>query len=290
MADEREELNENNNDGIENESGNAGNREVNNSGNVDDEDILSVQIGEEAPTPEDDEADESAPEWVKKLRADQRVLRRENAEMKRKLEEKQQQAAPAPVQLGEKPTLASCEYDEEKFVTELDKWHDRKKEVDQRQANEAAALKKQQDNWNAKVNRYNTDKTTLKVKDFDAAESVVATTLSSMQQSIIVKTAKDPAMLIYAIGKNPKVAGDLAKIEDPIEFAFAVAEVQSKMKVNKGQRQPPEPERMLNGGSGNKSGGADKTLERLRAEAERTGDYTKVTSYKRQLKASAGKH
>jgi hypothetical protein len=32
----------------------------------------------------------------------------------------------------------------------------------------------------------------------------------------------------------------------------------------------------------------DNHLEKLRAEAERTGDYTKVSAYRRQMKAKAG--
>jgi len=35
------------------------------------------------------------------------------------------------------------------------------------------------------------------------------------------------------------------------------------------------------------SGAVDSTLERLRAEAERTGDMTKVIAYKRQKRAAS---
>jgi hypothetical protein len=37
------------------------------------------------------------------------------------------------------------------------------------------------------------------------------------------------------------------------------------------------------------SGSSDSTLERLRAEAEKTGDHTKVIRYKQQLKAKQTK-
>jgi len=43
------------------------------------------------------------------------------------------------------------------------------------------------------------------------------------------------------------------------------------------------PEKVLTG-TGSTSGSVDSTLDKLRAEAEKTGDYTKVTAYKRKLK------
>jgi hypothetical protein len=43
------------------------------------------------------------------------------------------------------------------------------------------------------------------------------------------------------------------------------------------------PEKRVSGAAS--SAGSNATLEKLRAEAERTGDFTKVMQYRRQLKA-----
>jgi len=44
------------------------------------------------------------------------------------------------------------------------------------------------------------------------------------------------------------------------------------------------PERTINSGGGRLSGAIDSTLERLRAEALKTGDLSKVMEYKRRKK------
>ena len=48
------------------------------------------------------------------------------------------------------------------------------------------------------------------------------------------------------------------------------------------EKKPATPPETRVTGNGRVSGAVDATLERLRAEAERTGDYTKVAAYKRQ--------
>ena len=88
---------------------------------------------------------------------------------------------------------------------------------------------------------------------------------------------------MYALGKNPKKAKELAAINDPVKFAFAVAKLEAQLKVNPAKR-PPAPERAVTGGSAPISGTTDSTLDRLRAEAERTGDMTKVIRYRQQLR------
>jgi hypothetical protein len=49
-------------------------------------------------------------------------------------------------------------------------------------------------------------------------------------------------------------------------------------------RKPSAAPEQIVSGNAPKSGTVDNTLERLRAEAERTGDLTKVMAYKRQQK------
>jgi len=51
------------------------------------------------------------------------------------------------------------------------------------------------------------------------------------------------------------------------------------MKVTS-KKAPRPPEKTLNGGNGSLSGTVDSQLASLRAEAEKTGDYTKINKYK----------
>ena len=132
----------------------------------------------------------------------------------------------------------------------------------------------------AKLNSYSKAKTELKVKDFDDAEATVQETLNSTQQGIILQGAENPALLVYALGKNPKKAKELASITDPVKYAFAVAKLETQLKVTNRKAAPP-PEKTVRG-TGPVSGTVDSQLERLRADAEKTGDYSKVMAYKRQ--------
>jgi hypothetical protein len=90
--------------------------------------------------------------------------------------------------------------------------------------------------------------------------------------------------VIYALGKNLKKAKELSEITDPVKFAFAVAKLEKDLKVTNRKAAPP-PEKIVSG-TGRSSGAVDSTLERLRAEAEKTGNMTKVIQYKAQKRAS----
>ena len=99
---------------------------------------------------------------------------------------------------------------------------------------------------------------------------------------IVVQGAGNPALLIYAFGKNPKKEDELGSIKDPVKFAFAVAKLEKDLKVTQRKAAPP-PEKVVQGNA-SVSGAVDSTLDRLRSEAEKSGDYTKVFKYKQQQK------
>jgi len=245
-------------------------------------DEVVVTIGEEAP-PTEEEQHAQAPEWVRELRKSHRELQRKNRELEEQVKAKNGTET-KPVQLGPKPTLEGCDYDAEKYEAELTKWYEQKRQADEAAAKAEAEAKSQQEAWQAKLNAYGKAKTELKVKDFDDAEGVVQETLSSTQQGIILQGAENPALLVYALGKNPKKAKELASITDPVKYAFAVAKLETQLKVTNRKAAPP-PEKTVRG-TGPTSGAVDSQLERLRADAERTGDYSKVMAYKRSKRGS----
>jgi hypothetical protein len=246
---------------------------------ADDGDVV-VMIGDEPPPAEEDTP---APEWVRELRKNHRELVRENRELKAKLSTPTAETKPA--ELGKKPTLEDHDYDAEQFEAALTSWHERKRAAEAAETQRRAQEEAQQQAWQGRIQTYAEAKTTLKVKDFDDAEAVVLDHLSVTQQGIVVKGAENPALVIYALGKNPTRAKQLAAISDPVEFAFAVAKLETKLKITT-KKAPPPPERAVSGNGRVATGGADATLERLREEAARTGDMTKVTAYKRKLRAS----
>lgn len=247
---------------------------------VGEDDSVVVTFGEETPPAAEDEQ-ASAPEWVKELRKTNREDKRRIRELEEQLKSKTATET-KPVQVGKKPTLEDHDYDAEKFEASLEQWYEQKRQADEQNAKAQAQANAQQQAWEAKLNKYNEDKAKLKVDDFEDAEELVRGTLSTVQQGIIIKGSKNPEVLIYALGRNHAKAKELAAITDPVEYAFAVAQLETKLKVT--PRKAPPPERTVSG-SGRGSGAVDSTLERLRAEAEKTGDMSKLLQYKRQQRA-----
>lgn len=248
-----------------------------------DSDEVIVSIGEEAP-PQEEQT--HAPEWVRELRKTNRELQRQNRELQGKLQSTAQTET-KPVVLGKKPSLEDHDYDADKFEAALADWFERKRQADEAAAKQEAEVMNQQKAWQAKLDGYGKAKAELRVKDFEDAEAVAQELFNITQQGVVLQGADNPALVIYALGKNPKKAKELSDIKDPVKFAFAVAKLEKELKVTNRKAAPP-PERIVSG-TGRVSGAVDSTLERLREEAARTGNMTKVIQYKAQKRAASSK-
>jgi hypothetical protein len=242
------------------------------------DDEVIVSIGEESPPQEEEK---QAPEWVRDLRKQHRELQKRNRELEAKLN---QESAPKANDPGKKPTLEDFDYDAEKFEASLAQWFERKRQADEQAAKVQADIEKQQQEWQAKLESYGKAKAELKVRDYDDAEGIVQESFNTTQQGVILQGADNPALLVYALGKNPKKAKELASISDPVKFAFAVAKLETQLKVTNRKAAPP-PEKTVQG-TGKVSGTVDSTLDRLRADAEKSGDYSKVFAYKQQKRTT----
>lgn len=233
---------------------------------------LIVQIGDDEP-----EEQERAPDWV-------RELRKSNREKDKRI--KELEAAQSSVdkpKLAAKPTLESCDYDQAEFEKQLEAWYETKRAVDEEERTKKAEQERVEQAWQGKLRSYEEGKAKLNVPDYEDVEAAVLETFNVTQQGIVVQGADNPALLAYALGKNPTRAKALAAITDPIEFAFAVAKVEASLKVN--TKGAPPPEKKLTSSTPGLSATVDGTLERLREEAAKTGDYSKVMAYKKQKRA-----
>ena len=240
---------------------------------------IDVSIGD-SPTQKEDA--EKAPEWVREVRKTNRELHRKNRELEEKLK-----AISAtennPVDPGPKPTLEGADYDTEKYEAKLAEWFDRRRKAAEEQAKVEEKQQAQQAEWQRKLETYAKSKTELKVRDYEDAEAAVQEVLDITQQGILLQGSDNSALLVYALGKNPKKAKELSEIKDPVRFAFAVAKLETQLKVTK--KTAPPPEKTPPSGGARSTGGSDEVLENLRAKAERTGDYTQILAYKRQLQS-----
>ena len=245
---------------------------------IDDE--VEVSIGDKPVQAE--EPKQSAPAWVRELRRRERELQREVRELRAKVQTPQAENQPPAV--GAKPKLEDHDYDAEKFEAALASWFERKRQADEHAAKQKQSEEQQKQAWQARLDAYGKAKASLRVRDYEDAESSVTESLNVTQQGIIVSGAENPALVTYAIGKDPAKLKELAAIADPVKFAFAVAKLETQLKVN--PRKPAAaPEVIVKSTTRLAGGSHDQVLERLYDEADKTGDRTKVIAYKAKLRA-----
>lgn len=244
-----------------------------------------VTIEGEAPPAEED--DNAAPTWVRDLRKSNRekdrALRERDAEIARLKGSPAQQAA---VVVGEEPTFEGCDYDPDKFKAATLAWSKRKDEVENQERTRTQVQEQQQAQWTTRLKAVDTAASKLGVKNHDEAMSAFEDQFSPVQRGIILgglEDAKTSAAMRYALGMNPKKAKELAAIADPVKFAIAIGKLEDKLTIAP-RKTAPVPERTLRS-TGPTSGAVDSQLERLRADADKTGDYTKVHQYRQQQRA-----
>jgi hypothetical protein len=255
------------------------------------DDDLVVSLGDEEGQQEDERR---APEWTRELRKKQR-------EMARAIRQKDEEIArlkgassqPASIVVGDEPDPDNYEMwdpaGKAKFKEDWNAWNGRKRDAEEQQRTRAEAEARDREAWQRTQDAYSAAKGALKVPNFDDAEGAVEDAFSTTQRGILLHALapKQAALMIYALGNSPQRLAELSAITDPVKFTFAVAKLEEKLKVTKSKAAPP-PERTVRG---TVSGAAvvDNQMERLRAEARKTGDYSKVAEHRRQLDAKQRK-
>lgn len=261
------------------------------------DDEIVVTIGDESPTSEDEQEADGfkgpAPEWVKDLRKNSREKDKLLRERERELQELKAKIGQAtensPTVVGKEPTLEDPTgnpedaYDAEVFKREWKAWNERKAKREAEQAKVRQAEEAQQREWQAKLDAYESEKSKIKVRDYEDAEGIVQETLNQTQQGIILHGSDNAALLVYALGKNPKKAKEIAAITDPVKFAFAVAKLEKELKVT--NRKAPPPEKTVTGSGSISSAVTGSNLERLKEKARQTGDWSDYFAAKRKTES-----
>jgi len=222
-----------------------------------------------------------APEWVKKLRKDHKEALAEIRELKKKV-------APVPEKLESKPKpkLIDFNFDEDQHAAALLEWAEDERKIKEQQNAAAKELEEGVKTYQTALASYNEAKAKMQVDDFDEAETEVVKTLSIAQQNALLKGAVRPEVVVYLLGTHPKKLEELAAIKDRDRFIAAIARMEVKEVSITGTKAKPIPETGVQVGGGTR-GATDKVLEKLEAEADKTGDRTKVIEYKRKLRDRA---
>jgi len=210
-----------------------------------------------------------------------RDLRKANRELAKKLHQVSQGNQPQRIEVGEKPNLAACDYDEDRFEADLDAWKQRKAAAERAETEQQQRAKAEQEAWAKRAESYTADKAKLRVPDFESAEDEVFSALSEQHQALILMTDK-PAALVYALSRDPAKLEQLSKL-DLARAAMLVGKLEDKVTVTK--RKLPNPDRPIRGDAPVSSASSDKELARLEKEAERTGNRTALIAYRKKLRA-----
>lgn len=237
----------------------------------DDDDLLIEIEGEE---PEDETP------LVKQLRQKYR-------ESQRELQQYKAAVKPKPVDLGPKPTLESCDWDEARFEERLDAWKAAKADAERAGTDQEQEQRARQEAFQVAHAKYRAQAMTLGVKDFEQAEQAVVAALPAPVQEAIVKYFDSPARLVAALGKNPGVLSRISAESDPIRQLFALRDLEKKVQIKRKSPPAPEAPTIPKGSAPLSRGSADKKLAALEKKARETGDRTEVVRYKKSLNKKA---
>lgn len=210
-------------------------------------------------------------------------LRAEIRERDKRIRELERANQPAAIDPGPKPTLDDCEWDPDKYEAALLKWNDDTRKAEQAKQATTQATQTQQQEFERIRGKFFTQAATLGLKDPEAAINTVSAALSPQHAGFIMKYAKNPAVLMAALHKNPALLDSVANEPDEMKQLVILAQMEAKVKVTR--KGPPPPEAAtIQRGSSPLSGSVDKTLAALEKTAERTGDRSKLIAYRAQLK------
>ncbi|EAA5889537.1 phage capsid protein [Salmonella enterica] len=219
----------------------------------------SLRVGdEEIPLTEedDDHVDgQPAPQWVKDLRKGFKETQKENRELRRQLEEalaKPAEQQPTQTQtdaIPPKPTLESCDYDEQAFETALTDWHEKKSRAEQQKQQQQRQQQEVIQRFQQRLEKHNERATRLPVKDYRETEEIVRRELPAIQQEILIHAADEGSELIaYALGKNQQLRQRVAAETDPIRAAFLLGQISKQVSLAPKPKKAPKPEPEVRGG------------------------------------------
>jgi hypothetical protein len=242
----------------------------------DEEEVFA--FGDEPTEPQDGDSG-----LVKHLREELKRARKEAADAKKATPQEQA------IEVGEKPTLAGCDYDEDRFEVELDAWKERDRQAKEATTAKARAAQEQEQAWENELKAVAEEKTALAKDDADDAFETVRATLGDQMNALVIHAVDkgNRARLIYALAKNPSRLEALANINgaaDPIRFIKEVAKLEGQLKMVKRRKAPdPDTPERPSATASRDSSAAQKRLDKMEADWERKGgDRRPIIEFKRK--------
>lgn len=221
-------------------------------------DEYSLLVGEEE-IPLEEEPDDHidgkpAPKWVTDLRKSYREKDKELRELRRQLEQVQSRPAEQqPQQLADvippKPTLESCDYDEEAFETALTDWHEKKGRAEQSKQQQERQQQEYQQRFQQRVEAHKQRAAKLPVKDYQEMEDIVRAEVPDLHKEILIHCADEGSELIaYGLGKSQQLRQRVAAETDPIRAAFLLGQISKQVSLAPKPKKAIKPEPEVRGG------------------------------------------
>lgn len=224
-------------------------------------------------------AGEDEPEGVRNLR--KRLREREE-------ELKALKGGPKVDDVGERPTLEACDFDDDRFERELAEYIGRKRTAEERESQANAVRERQAARWNDQRRDLDDGFADLRVPGKDAARAAVEEAFTGEAFAYLVKAAgKKAAPYLYALGNSAEKRAELKALVDEGSWAefIATAAIQSNEVTMQRRKPTTTPEQQHRGTSGGGAHNSDAKLARLEAAAAKPGaDRTELIAYKRQLR------
>ena len=220
---------------------------------------------------------------VKHLRSELKERNKQLRERDKRLkayEEKKKALA----ELPPKPSLddEDIDFDSELYDEKLLEWNELKRKHEKKANEEKQQQEELQKSHEEKVKAYRESMDSLPYEDAEDAEDTAKMFLNETQQALILEATDDPAKMIYAIGTNEKLAEQLAEVTNPVQFIAKVAKLETRLSSTMKKKPKPSANSRVKGGNVSR-GSSDEVLDKLREEAAKTGDFTKVRQYKKRV-------
>lgn len=245
---------------------------------------LTVTLDEEEdpPLPTGDRASEG---WAK--------LQKQRRELQRRVRELETRPTPAPAQeaapvLPPMPKSSDKDigYDEDKLSQKMAEWVETKANVNAHQAKIKAAQQEEAQEKAASHGRYAAKRDALKetAPAYLDAERIVCSALSIGRQNDLMEAdLDDPTKVVLALAQYPDELAEAVAIRSLPKFIKHLVALEKKVSVTPPTKKPKAPAEKTSTGSGSSApGSTDKQLERLEAEARKTGNRAPVQRYKRE--------
>lgn len=241
-----------------------------------DDDVLEDAEFEDGESDDEVEEGEEQEKQRNPLRPVVKNLEREKKRLQKELDALRKPVQQEP-QLGAKPKLEDpdIDFDQEVYDQKLIDWTEAKRKADKAKAEADKRAQSVHVEYAAAAD---------KIVGYKDHEAVVIAELNQAQQGLLLQAmGKNTPKLVAALAKNANRLDELASITDPVLFVMKIAELKEKVTVSRTDSDKPKPTERLRSDAPS-SGGNDRKLAKLEADAAKTGNRTALLAYKRSLR------